>query len=145
MAPDATLLWAEILSPGRTKSGEEFQYREVKMDFQIWRGGRCLIYDPLLLSYHRTKREREQIGLLEKHSYIGSLWLVAPDLEWLDIAQLNKGLQQSESIRGGATFFKSGLASVRWLATDMVRLRQEMDRVWAKLSKGIVQHHSLDL
>ncbi|MGN7401263.1 urease accessory protein UreD [Cytobacillus praedii] len=132
MAQDATLLWGEILSPGRDKRGEKFQYHDVKTNFQVWMGEECLIYDSLLFSPDYV--DLGQLGLLEDHLYVGSLWFVAPKLQHMDIRQLNEKLQRSAHVKVGAALLEGKAVNVRWLASDLVLLKQEMDNTWHEFS-----------
>jgi len=136
MAQDATLLWGEILSPGRDKRGEKFEYSDVKMNFQVWMGEDCLIYDPLLFSPERT--DLGQLGLLEEHLYVGSMWFVAPTLDQLDIRELNERLQRFEQIKVGASLIEGKVVNVRWLASDAVLLKQEMNNTWHEFAGYMV-------
>lgn len=133
MEKDSTLLWGEILSPGRDKSGEKFQYNDVKTNFQVWMGDECLIYDPLLFSPSRV--DLKQLGLLEDHLYIGSMWYVSPTLEKLDIKKLNEQLQQLTEIKASAALLEGKAVNVRWLASDLVLMKKEMDKIWNELAQ----------
>lgn len=132
MEEDATLLWGEILAPGRDKRGERFEYSDVKTNFQVWMDEECLIYDPLLFSPNQT--DLSQLGLLEDHLYVGSLWFVAPTLQQMDIKELNEKLQQSSQIKVSASLLEEKVVNVRWLASDMVLLKEEMDNTWKEFA-----------
>lgn len=133
MAQDATLLWGEILSPGRDKHGETFQYSNVKTNFQVWMEEECLIYDALLFSPDHM--ELRQLGLLEGHLYVGSLWFVAPMLQDMDIRQLNEKFQRFEEINMSASLLDGKAVNVRWLASDLVLLKQEMNNTWQEFAQ----------
>lgn len=132
MAQDAALLWGEILSPGRDKRGEQFQYHDVKTNFQVWMDEDCLIYDALLFSPDHMNLG--QLGLLEEHLYIGSLWCVSPKLQQMDIRELNEKLQRFEHIQASAALLEGKAVNVRWLASDLVLLKQEMNNTWDELA-----------
>lgn len=132
MAPDAKLLWGEILSPGRDKRDEKFQYNEVKNKFQVWMDEDCLIYDTLVFSPEQT--DLKQLGLLEDHLYVGSLWFVAPTLQQIDMKELNEQLQQATQLKVGASMIEGKAINIRWLASDIVLLKKEMDKIWQTFS-----------
>lgn len=136
MAKDATFLWGEILSPGRDKRGERFEYTDVKTNFQVWMEEDCLIYDPLLFSPKHT--DLEQMGLLEDHLYVGSMFFVAPTLEQIDIRELNERLQRFANIEVAAAIIEGKAVNVRWLASDAVLLKQEMNNTWQEFASYIV-------
>lgn len=128
MAQDSTLLWGEILSPGRDKRGEIFQYSDVKTNFQVWVEEECLIYDSLLFSPDHM--DLRQMGLLEDHLYVGSLWFVAPTLQHMNLRELNEKLQRFAQIKVSASLLEGKVVNVRWLASDLVLLKQEMNNTW---------------
>ncbi|WP_197277455.1 urease accessory protein UreD [Bacillus sp. FJAT-27245] len=133
MAQDATLLWGEILSPGRDKRGEKFHYSDVKTNFQVWMEEECLIYDSLLFS--PDQMSLGQMGLLEDHLYVGSLWFVAPTLKEMDIRKLNEKLQRFEHMKVGAALLEGKAVNIRWLALDLVLLKREMNNTWDELAR----------
>lgn len=135
MAKDASLLWGEILAPGRTTRDEIFKYEEVKTNFQVWLEDDCLIYDALSFSPDQT--DLVQLGLLEGHMYVGSLWFVNPNAHEIDIKKLNDELQEIEDVKVGAALLEEKSINIRWLASDLVLLKQEMDKVWGILSDFI--------
>ena len=100
----------------------------------------CLIYDPLLFS--PTNTDLGQLGLLEDHLYVGSLWFVAPNLQDMDIRKLNEKLQQYENIKVSASLLEGKAVNVRWLASDMVLLKQEINSTWDEFTR-FMGHNSL--
>lgn len=130
MARDASFLWGEILSPGREKRGEIFEYSNVKSNFQVWMEGECLIYDSLLFSPDHM--DLGQSGMLEEHLYIGSIWFVTPALQNMNIRKLNEGLQQFCDMKVCASILDGKVVNVRWLASDLVLLKKEMNNTWNK-------------
>ena len=137
MAKDATLLWGEILAPGRTTRGEIFEYEDVRTNFQVWLEDECLIYDAL--SFTPDETDLVQLGLLEEHLYVGSLWFVSPNAHEIDIKKLNEELQEIKEVQVGAALLEEKAVNLRWLASDLVILKQEMDKVWAILSDFIIE------
>jgi len=93
----------------------------------------CLIYDPLLFS--PDQMDPKQIGLLEDHLYVGSMWFVDPRLKRMDIRELNGKLQQSTQIKGSASLLEGKAVNVRWLASDLVLLKKEMNNIWNELAR----------
>lgn len=128
MANDSTLLWGEILAPGRLSHGEKFDYEHVRTNFQVWKDGECLIYDPLLFTPENV--DFETLGILEEHVYIGSLWFVAPSLEKLDMKKLNEKLQGFGHLKASASLLEGNTVNVRWLGSDLVLLVKEMNNLW---------------
>lgn len=133
MAKDSSLLWGEILAPGRLSHGERFDYEHVRTNFQVWKDGECLIYDPLLFTPSET--DFGTLGILEKHLYIGSLWFVAPAAETVDMKKLNEKLQQFDELKASASLLEGSAVNVRWLGSDLVLLMKEMGSLWREFTE----------
>ncbi|AOV07320.1 urease accessory protein UreD [Sporosarcina ureilytica] len=136
MAKDSTLLWGDILSPGRVARGEVFEYTDVRTNFQVWVDDECLIYDPLLIS--KDNMGLKNMGMLEEHLFIGSMWFVTPTIEDFDIRELNERLQESPHSKASASMLEGKAVNVRWLASDLVDLKKEMHRIWDEFASYIV-------
>lgn len=88
----------------------------------------CLIYDSLLFS--PAHMDLSQLGLLEGYLYVGSMWFVTPSIQQIDIKRLNEKLQQFAHVKACASFLDDKAINVRWLASDLVLLKQEMNNIW---------------
>lgn len=128
LQPDSTLLWGEILSPGRVKRNECFHYKDFSSRFQIWLDGRCLAYDSL--RFLPETMPLNQIGLLEDSLYIGSLWFVSPQTQFIDSKALQDELNDVENIKAGITSLDEKGIHIRWLTSDLLLLKKEMDKMW---------------
>ncbi|WP_059103659.1 urease accessory protein UreD [Shouchella shacheensis] len=131
MKRDSTLLWGEIISPGREKRNECFHYDDFRTSFQIWVEEECLAFDTLRLS--PSSMSLKQIGLLEQSLYIGSLWFVSPEVQSISIRDLNDKLEVSSSINPGVTSLEGKGIHIRWLASDLLQLKREMNKTWGDL------------
>lgn len=138
MAKDATLLWGEILTPGRVKREETFQYNHLKTSFQVWMEKECLIYDSLQFSPEET--DLKQLGLLENHLYMGSLWFVAPMAKEINMKKLHEELQAFTQLKTSVALLDEKVINVRWLASDMVVLKKEMDKMWHQFSQYLAKN-----
>ena len=85
---DSTVLWGEIIAPGREKRGEIFDYESFRSNFKIYVDDELIAFDSL----HFSPREMDLggIGVLEGAMYIGSVWLVSPNIEDVDIRALQE-------------------------------------------------------
>ncbi len=101
MKKGSTLLWGEIISPGREKGNECFRYKDFRTSFQIWVEEECLAYDTLTLS--PASMPLQQIGLLGESLYIGSLWFVSPAVHSISMKDIHDELKISENINAGIT------------------------------------------
>lgn len=135
MQSDSTLLWGEILSPGREKHGERFEFDYIKLLFQVWINDQCLVYDAL--NFTSQELAVPKIGLLEDYSYIGSLWLISPLVQELDESALNEKLANFDAGMAGITRITESAIHIRWLTSDMVLLKENMINIWLCLKEEI--------
>jgi len=78
--------------------------------------------------------------LLEEHLYIGSFWFVSPHAKDIDLKKLNEELQEIADVHVGASLLEEKALNLRWLGSDLVLLKQEMDKIWEYLSDFIIEN-----
>lgn len=127
MRSNSSFLWGDIISPGRVKYGECFAYSFLKTSFEIWVDDSCMVYDQLLFS--PLNSALNVIGLLEDYLYVGSIYLIFPDISKLDIRELNERLN-FDDMKVGATMLDKKALNIRWLGKDLVELKKQMNNIW---------------
>ncbi|AXF56732.1 urease accessory protein UreD [Salicibibacter kimchii] len=127
MKKGSTLLWGEIISPGREKRDECFLYNEFQSRFQIWVEGECLAYDPI--QFYPDEMPLQQAGMLEESLYIGTLWFVSPRVPSLDVQYIHDKLQDCNHTKASVTTLEGKGLQIRWLATDLWAMKEEMNTV----------------
>lgn len=135
MDREATLLWGEIISPGRYKRNEIFEYCRFQTKFHVWMEDQCLIYDNL--DFSPTAMELNQLGLLEGYLHIGSIWLVSATAKDLDLQDLRNEFKKLIDIKVGTSLLDSKVLSIRFLSSEMVYLKKGMDKIWTYLNTKI--------
>lgn len=136
LTESSTLLFGEILSPGREKSGEVFQFKRWQSLFEVWlQGKECLVYDALILEPDRL--EHSQIGLLEKYKYVGYLWFISPVAVRLDESVVQDQLKQSENMKASVTRIDKHGLHLRWMSTNLLEMKKSMHEAWQMLSDAI--------
>ncbi|WP_342507409.1 urease accessory protein UreD [Sporosarcina sp. FSL K6-2383] len=132
VACDATVLWGEIVAPGREKRGEIFDYQSFRSNFKIFVEDELIAFDSL----HFAPRDAELggIGLLEGAMYVGSIWLVSPNVVNVDVRALQETLRVEEGLKAGMTRLEGNAIHCRWLAVDQWKMQEEMKRVYALLA-----------
>ncbi len=135
LASDATVLWGEILAPGREKRGEIFDYESLKSNFKIFVEDELIAFDSL----HFSPRDVALggIGILEGAMYVGSIWLVSPNAADIDVRSLQETLRVEEGLKAGMTRLEGNAIHCRWLAVDQWTMQQEMKRVYALLAEMV--------
>jgi urease accessory protein len=135
LASDATVLWGEIIAPGREKRGEIFDYQSFHANFKIFVEDELIAFDSL----HFSPKEAALggIGVLEGTMYIGSIWLVSPKAAEVDVRSLQETLRMEEGLKAGMTRLEGNAIHCRWLAVDQWTMQEEMKRIYALLAEMI--------
>ena len=135
IARDATVLWGEIIAPGREKRGEIFDYESLKSNFKIFVEDELIAFDSL----HFSPKEVDLtgIGVLGDAMYVGSIWLVSPKAKDIDIRALQETLLVEEGLKAGMTRLEGNAIHCRWLAVDQWMMQEEMKRVYALLASMV--------
>lgn len=132
MCSEATLLWGEIIYPGREKRGEHFQFNELKTKFEVWVDGNLLVYDSIYLL--PKKQNLKEIGALENFNYVGTVWFISPKTQNLDEVSFVQQFQQSSEHQSGVSKLNGEGIMVRWLSNNLPLLKKEMVSAFALLN-----------
>ncbi|MEK5332796.1 urease accessory protein UreD [Lysinibacillus sp. FSL W8-0992] len=128
MAKSSTLIWGEIIAPGREMRGEIFDYQSFQSKYKIFVEEALIAFD----SFHFKPQEMNlsTIGLLERAYYIGSLWIVSPQVENLNIRELQEMIQRESSIQASVTKLTDHAIHCRWLSKEQRTLHKEINRMF---------------
>jgi len=129
---DSTILWGEIIAPGREKRGEIFDYESFRSNFKIFVEDELIAFDSLHFSPKEVKLGG--IGVLEDAMYIGSVWLVSPKAEEIDVRALQETLLVADGLSASITRLEGNTIHCRWLGRDQWTLQEEMKRIYALLA-----------
>lgn len=135
VANDATVLWGEIVAPGREKRGEVFAYESFRSNFKIFVEDELIAFDSLHFSPKDTDLQRP--GVLEDAMYIGSIWLVSPNIKNIDLRTIQETFRNSEDSNGGITKLEGNAIHCRWLAKDQWTMQEEMKKIYRLLSEMV--------
>lgn len=128
MSSTSTLLWGEIIYPGREKRGEQYQYHEFKNRLEIWLDGSCIVYDTMNILPKTQSLQGK--GVLEHFHYIGTIWFVSPKATNVDEVLLSqRHTQTNEHIAGVSRLHKNGI-TIRWLSNNLPLLKKEMENAF---------------
>lgn len=135
VADDATVLWGEIVAPGREKRGEVFAYNTFRSNFKVFVEDELIAFDSLHFSPQESDFRR--VGVLEDAMYIGSIWLVSPKVKNIDLRGIQESLRISEGLNAGITKLEGNAVHCRWLAQDQWTMQEEMKRVYQLLAEMV--------
>ncbi|MCY1452093.1 Urease accessory protein UreD [compost metagenome] len=128
MKESSTLIWGEIVAPGREMRGEIFDYQTFQSKYKIYVEDTLIAYDSL--QFKPQEMNFAEIGLLEKARYIGSLWIVSPSVNNLQIRDLQDQIQQEKSLQASVTKLTDQAIHCRWLAKEQRTLHKEINRMF---------------
>ncbi len=132
MKESSTLIWGEIVAPGREMRGEIFDYQTFQSKYKLYVEGTLIAFD----SFHFKPQEMNfsTIGLLEQALYVGSLWIVSPLVKNLPIRDLQDMIQQEKSLQASVTKLTDQAIHCRWLAKEQRILIKEINCMFEHIS-----------
>ncbi|HEX8371786.1 MAG TPA: urease accessory protein UreD [Chthoniobacterales bacterium] len=125
----ASLLYIDMLAPGRVASGESFQYDELDWRTDVFVGGSLLVRER-----SRLCPQQANIQALRRvfpNAYYGTVYLVTPQPLARSLEELLE--LQSELLWIGLSALSSGGWAIKLLASDSVTLRQTIQVVRQKI------------
>lgn len=129
---NATLLWGEILAPGREMRGEVFDFSSLKSMMRIYVDGELLAFDSL--HFVPDEMKLNGLGVLEEALYVGSIWLVSNKANEIDLRAIQEAMNVGNGLRAGVTRLSGNAVHCRFLGVNQWRLQQEMKRVFTELA-----------
>ncbi|KPN96564.1 urease accessory protein UreD [Lysinibacillus sp. ZYM-1] len=132
MKESSTLIWGEIIAPGREKRGEIFDYQAFQSKYKVYVEDNLIAFDSL--HFKPQEMNFSAIGLLEKALYIGSLWIVSPLVKNLAIRDLQDMIQQEHSLQASVTKLTDQAIHCRWLAKEQRTLHKEINSMFEHMT-----------
>lgn len=129
---DSTLLWGEIIAPGREMRGEIFDYDFFCSKFKIFVEDELIAFDSLHFTPNHTSFK--SIGLLENALYVGSIWLVSPKVSELNLREIQESMNVDKGLRASLTKLEGNAIHCRFLGVEQWSMHEEMKRVYKYLS-----------
>lgn len=130
MDEDASLLYAEITTPGRTHRDERFEYEQLSMTTEVFRNNKRVAFDHFLLNpqLHR----HTAVGALEQYTHQGTFWIFstnAGDTLLQSIRELISTFDSSVLLAGASLAPSQGI-SVRMLGRTVWELQELCNEIW---------------
>lgn len=130
LAQGATLLFAEVTTPGRTHRDERFQFSRLDNQVEVYRDGKLVVWDHFLLqpAIHQV----DSIGAMEQFSHSGSFWIVCEQSSSALLEQIRSVIQAraGEDVLAAASFIADKGISVRMLGHNVWQLQQLIQSIW---------------
>jgi len=130
----ATLLWWEILAPGRMASGESFAYTSLRIHTSIWSRGRPIYIDRMNFNPHQENLS--SLARLGKFHYLTSFMICRSSEDantWIALEQMLREIAHQRSNADtlwGATALTADGLLVRGLAQSAVHIMEDLLYFW---------------
>ena len=135
LARESTLLWGEIISPGRYQRQEIFAYKNFQAQFQVWMEDQCLVYDHLYFAPKEMKLK--QIGVLEEYLHIASIWLISEMVNRIEVTELRQQLKELSGLNVGVSVLDKKVLTIRFLSSEMIPLKKELAKIWTYINSKL--------
>ncbi|PID15965.1 urease accessory protein [Sporosarcina sp. P34] len=124
MEKGATLLYAEILTPGWSPEGEKFSYEMLRLKTEIYMEGQLVVFDHIKL--HPASQDMNELGFMEGYTHLGSLIVVGEKTNDALLDRLYEVLQQEA---GEFAFGLSKLAVPGFTIRILANYTQVIERI----------------
>lgn len=130
LAKKAVLLYADIVTPGRTFYDECFQYASLSSQTEIYRNDRLIGWDHFNLEprIHRY----DSMGAMEQYTHMGTFWIVAEDVDQQLLDAIRQQFTSYSNLLMGASFMseQQGI-TVRMLGHQVWELEAAVNCIWS--------------
>jgi urease accessory protein len=128
LAEGAELLFAEIITPGRTRRGELFQYESLTSELEVYRTGRLIAWDRLQIepAIHRYY----VLGALEKYTHIGAFWIISRRVDNHLLQLIRESVSNMTNLLLGASLTAEQGILVRMLGHNVWELQEAIRHIW---------------
>lgn len=130
LAKDASLIFAEITTPGRTHREEIFQFSKCAATTEIYIEGQLVASDRFCLIPKR--HDHALIGVLEHYTHQAVMWIFAPDAkdELLQVIRRELGACDQGKLLAAASLASRGGIVIRMLGNTVWELQALTQRIW---------------
>ncbi|QDQ03070.1 urease accessory protein UreD [Lysinibacillus fusiformis] len=135
MMASSTLIWGEILAPGREMRGEIFDFQSFRSQYKLYVEDSLIAFDSL--HFKPEEMDFSSLGLLEKALYIGSLWIVSPNVRELNVRDLQELMHAESDTQASVTKLNDYAIHCRWLSKEQRTLHKEINRMFIHVSNLI--------
>lgn len=132
MMASSTLIWGEIIAPGREMRGEIFDFQSFRSQYKLYVEDSLIAFDTLHLK--PMEMDFSSIGFLEKALYVGSLWIVSPNVDKLNVRDLQEVIYAESDMQASVTKLNDHAIHCRWLSKEQRTLHKEINRMFSHVS-----------
>ncbi len=136
----AVLLYADIVTPGRTHRGEQFQYESFASRFEVYRQQQLIAWEQFMLM--PAVHHYQGTGAMEDYTHSGTFWIIADTTSQALLERIRSLLPEphtDDSILAGASFIAAdqGIA-VRLLGRNVWQLQELVKHIWDQCRSSLL-------
>lgn len=122
MMKEASIIWGEILTPGRRERREAWAYKKLDTSFTLWIDEQLQCLDRLRLE--PDVRHPHEIGILDGSDYYASFWAAGSAAEAVEAEAFQSHLSIPEGTRAAVTKPEYNIIHMRILSSDLIALKK---------------------
>ena len=131
LAAGASLVTAEVVTPGWSETGQPFRYQEVRLFTRVWLESRLLLWDNLVLKPGSS--DPTGMGWFDGHSHLMSLTAVHPGLDGDTIDIVRDTISDFPDVHAGCSQLQGPGLVVRALGSSSGELAGLASVIGARL------------
>jgi urease accessory protein len=148
LAPQAALLWWEVLAPGRQAGGEQFAFDSLRMETHVLTATRPLLRENFFLEPRR--KALDTAARMEQYSWLASLTICQEGREpafWRglenQLSELAQARTQRNEVLWGASALVADGVAVRGLSTSGRHVHAALADFWRLARRAIAGSESV--
>ncbi|MDR6554070.1 urease accessory protein UreD [Paenibacillus qinlingensis] len=138
LAKGSTLIFSDVICPGRTQRGEIFQYSRYVNQMKVWYEGELIFYQNQRIEPSIMRLTSP--GCWEEETHLGSLFIFSDRLSQRHLEAIAENLSQSEggAVRVGASMtYKHGLV-VTVMGRHAWELQDVLTTAWHQIRRSLM-------
>ncbi len=143
MEPSATLMYGDILTPGRMHRDECFDYDTISLKLNIYRDHQLEAWEHHYFNPHI--HQPNSLSAFEHYTHMGVFWLIAPHIEKSLFQSIRLFTQEQTDLLIGCSRTANDGVVVRMLGHSVWRLQQVIQSLWHLSRREILGKQALHL
>lgn len=137
LGPEAVLLYADIVTPGRLHREEQFRYHSLRMNTEIYREDRLAAWDHFYLE--PMNHRYNSTGAFEEYTHMGAFWICANKADEHLVKHIRDIFPVHPRVLMGASMTADRDILVRMLGHSVWEIQLAIRDIW-----NISRFHLLD-
>lgn len=138
LAPGSTLIFSDVLCPGRTQRGEIFQYARYRNQIKVWYGQELIYYqnqkiEPMSMQLNAP-------GCWERETHLGNLYVFSDRIGQRHLEGILEQMEKIEGVHvrvGASLTYKHGLI-VSMMGQHAWELQHTIAKAWQNIRSSLL-------